>query len=67
MDNFVRQVLIAHGLNAEDARITADVLIRADRRGIGSHGVARLKRYVDGLDSGVIRPNPDVKIIRETP
>ncbi|HQO74145.1 MAG TPA: Ldh family oxidoreductase, partial [Candidatus Marinimicrobia bacterium] len=52
MDNFVRQVLIAHGLNAEDARITADVLIRADRRGIGSHGVARLKRYVDGLDSG---------------
>ncbi|HOV22995.1 MAG TPA: Ldh family oxidoreductase [Candidatus Marinimicrobia bacterium] len=67
LDNFVRQVLIAHGLNAEDARITAEVLIRADRRGIGSHGVARLKRYVDGLDSGVIRPNPDVKIIRETP
>lgn len=58
---------MAHGLNAEDARITAGVLISADRRGIGSHGVARLKRYVDGIKSGVIRLDPKVKTIKETP
>jgi len=56
-----------HGLSAEDARITADVLISADRRGIGSHGVARLKRYIDGIKDGVIRLHPTVKTIRETP
>lgn len=54
-------------MSAEDARITAEVLISADRRGIGSHGVARLKRYVDGLKKGIIRLNPVVKTIQETP
>ena len=54
-------------MNAEDARITADVLICADRRGIDSHGVARLKRYVDGIRNGIIRVNPAVRTIQETP
>lgn len=60
-------MLVAQGLSAEDARITADVLLMADRRGIGSHGVARLKRYVDGIKNGVIRTHPAVKTVRETP
>lgn len=60
-------MLVAQGLGAEDARITAEVLLSADRRGIGSHGVARLKRYVDGIKNGVIRTHPDVKTVRETP
>jgi LDH2 family malate/lactate/ureidoglycolate dehydrogenase len=60
-------VLVAQGLNPEDARITANVLLMADRRGIGSHGVARLKRYVDGINDGVIRIHPKVETVRETP
>ncbi len=67
LEAFVRKVLIAQGLSAEDACITADVLILADRRGIGSHGVARLKRYVDGIKNGVIRTCPNVKTVHETP
>lgn len=51
----------------EDARITAEVLVLADLRGIGSHGVARLRRYVDGLRTGIMLAHPQVKTITETP
>ncbi len=63
----VVSVFTALGISEEDAKITADVLISADRRGIDSHGVARLKRYVDGIKKGTIKKNPQIKIIKETP
>jgi len=51
----------------EDARITAEVLIAADLRGVDSHGVARLRRYVRGLSNGMMLPEPDVQVVNETP
>jgi L-2-hydroxycarboxylate dehydrogenase (NAD+) len=51
----------------QDASITADVLVAADLRGIPSHGVARLRRYVDGLKSGIMLAHPQVKTVVETP
>lgn len=51
----------------DDARITADVLVAADLRGIGSHGVARLRRYVDGLRDGVMMAQPQTDVLTETP
>jgi len=39
----------------EDARLTADILVAADLRGISSHGVAHLRRYVEGLRHGNVR------------
>ncbi len=50
-----------------DARLTADVLVAADLRGVASHGVAHLRRYVDGLRKGTIIARPDEKILSETP
>ncbi|OQY26209.1 MAG: malate dehydrogenase [Anaerolineaceae bacterium 4572_32.1] len=49
-----------------DAEITADVLLSANLRGIDSHGVARLRRYVKGLQNGVMLANPEEKVISET-
>jgi L-2-hydroxycarboxylate dehydrogenase (NAD+) len=51
----------------EDAHIVADVLVAADLRGVDSHGVARLRRYVEGLRSGVMVARPTTKVITETP
>ncbi len=51
----------------EFADITADILVSADKRGIDSHGVQRLKRYVDDIKSGRILPNNGPKILKETP
>ncbi|MCD5416747.1 Ldh family oxidoreductase [Candidatus Bipolaricaulota bacterium] len=63
---FVTACFTSLGVSEEDARITADVLIEADRRGIASHGVARLKRYTDGIATGVILPETRYKVLRET-
>src|SRR5712691_2633125 len=49
-----------------DARLAADVLSAADRRGVDSHGVARLRTYVDLLTVGRINPRPTLRIVRET-
>ena len=51
----------------DDARITADVLVRANLRGIDSHGVARLARYVNGLRDGVMVARPQETTVVETP
>jgi LDH2 family malate/lactate/ureidoglycolate dehydrogenase len=51
----------------EEAEITADVLVRADLRGIESHGVSRLPRYAKRLMKGWIRPKAKLTVKRETP
>lgn len=65
--SFVVTVLKKLGVPGKDAEIVADNLIMADLRGVESHGVQRLKRYVDGILSGGINLQPDIRIVREGP
>jgi LDH2 family malate/lactate/ureidoglycolate dehydrogenase len=67
LTDFCVRVFEKLGVPAADAQITADVLVTADLRGIGSHGVARLRRYVEGLKVGQMMAKPEVKVITETP
>ncbi len=64
---FCVEVFEKMGVSSEDARITADVLVQANLRGIDSHGVARLARYVNGLRDGVMLARPEEKVVVETP
>ncbi len=64
--DFCKRVFERLGVPAKDARVAADVLVSADLRGMDSHGVARLRRYVNGLRRGVMKPRPEVKVVRET-
>ncbi|HEB64797.1 MAG TPA: Ldh family oxidoreductase [Chloroflexi bacterium] len=64
---FCVQVFEKMGIPEDEARITTDVLVTADLRGIDSHGVARLRRYVNGLRSGMMVAHPDVQVVVETP
>jgi len=64
---FVVDVLRALDVPREDAETVADNLVMADLRGVESHGVQRLKRYVDGIRSGGVNVHPDVKVVREGP
>ncbi len=67
LKSFCKRVFERLDVPSEDAEITADVLVRADLRGIGSHGVARLRRYVDGIRRGQMLPRPEVRRTYETP
>lgn len=53
------------GLLREDAQITADNLIFANLRGVDSHGVIRLKIYVDRLRAGGFKANVRPQIVCE--
>jgi L-2-hydroxycarboxylate dehydrogenase (NAD+) len=63
---FCRRVFTILGVAPADAEVTADVLVQADLRGIGSHGVARLRRYVKGLRDGQMIPRPAITLVHET-
>jgi L-2-hydroxycarboxylate dehydrogenase (NAD+) len=63
---FCRQVFEAVDVPPADAEVSVDVLIRADLRGIGSHGVARLRRYFRGLQTGQMLARPEITVDRET-
>src|SRR2546427_7758998 len=63
---FCERVLKKLGVPPDDARITTDVLVVADLRGIESHGVARLGRYVAGLKEGFMRPTDESRVLKET-
>ena len=65
LHDFSRRVLKSFGVPEADAQQAADVLQSADRRGIDSHGVARLKTYVDMLTLGRINPTPNITVVRE--
>jgi LDH2 family malate/lactate/ureidoglycolate dehydrogenase len=54
------------GVPKAEAHLAADVLASADRRGIDSHGVARLRTYSDLLGAGRINPRPVIRIVRES-
>ncbi len=64
---FCVRVFEKMGVTTEDARVTTDVLVEANLRGIDSHGVARLARYVNGLRDGVMIARPQQKVVVETP
>jgi len=67
LHDFARRVFVSFGVPEADAVQAADVLQAADLRGIDSHGVARLKTYVDMLTLGRINPTPNITVVRERP
>ena len=52
LERFVADIFTAKGMGADDAAVVADVLVWAELRGIPSHGVARLPRYMDAVERG---------------
>jgi|WetSurMetagenome_2_1015567.scaffolds.fasta_scaffold178765_2 L-2-hydroxycarboxylate dehydrogenase (NAD+) len=64
---FAARAMEELGVPAQDALIVADNLVAADLRGIPSHGVARLRRYVKGIQDGIMKARPVVKTVVETP
>jgi L-2-hydroxycarboxylate dehydrogenase (NAD+) len=67
LEAFCEKVFLSHGVGAEDSRVAAAVLVAADAMGIASHGVGRLRRYVEGLKSGLMVPAAPVEALRDTP
>ena len=67
LKEFTRQVFVRLGFPPEDAETGADLLIWANLRGVDSHGVLRLPELVRMVDTGHLKPKPDIRILKQTP
>lgn len=65
LKNFSSAVFMAMGADEKDAVMASEVLVSADMRGIDSHGISRLKGYVDLWEAGRINMRPNICIVRE--
>jgi len=67
LEAFMVDVFKGVGVPEEDARVCADVLISADKRGIDSHGVGRLKLiYYDRIvRGGIQKPVTEFEVVRD--
>lgn len=63
---FVTEVFLRTGMTEPHAGTVADALVWADLRGIGTHGVTRVPRYVELVAAGDINPRPVVTVRTET-
>lgn len=67
LEKFMYEALLCYGVPDDEAKLAADVLITADKRGIDSHGIGRLKPiYCDRFDAGIIKPTALLTVVKET-
>lgn len=67
LEAFIFEVFTTLHFEEEAAKIAAANLVKADMRGIDSHGIARLSGYVRLVKAGRINPQARPRIIHETP
>ncbi len=68
IEKFIVQIFVNVGVPHADAAIAADVLVQADKFGIDSHGVNRLKLiYLDRIKDGIQNPVTNIEVVREGP
>ncbi|MGE4284798.1 MAG: Ldh family oxidoreductase, partial [Clostridia bacterium] len=64
---FCIEAFKALGVPVEDGTIVADNLIEGELRGLGSHGLSRMKFYINKLAAGGFNPKPNIKIVQDRP
>jgi L-2-hydroxycarboxylate dehydrogenase (NAD+) len=64
---FTKDVFVGIGSSEEHAALAATGLLRADLRGIDSHGIARLTGYTRLWEAKRANPKPDIQLVHETP
>ena len=62
--DFSMQVLAKVGVKEDEAKIITESLIEADQRGVHSHGVVCLSRYVGLIRKGFMKPNMEYDVTR---
>jgi LDH2 family malate/lactate/ureidoglycolate dehydrogenase len=65
LKSFCKQVYERAGVPEEEADIVADLLARADLRGVESHGVTRLPIYIQRIQKGYVRAKCEMTTVRD--
>ena len=65
--DFCTNTMVKEGLSLQDAKLTAEILVRTDMRGIYTHGTVALRRYVQLMRDGGIDVNATPQITAQGP
>ena len=63
LKEFAAQLLARGGFSPGDASKTAELLVWANARGVNSHGVMRIPRYIEMVGLGLINTNANPRIV----
>lgn len=66
LKEFAARVFTTCDVPSDDAALWADILVWANLRGVDSHGVLRIPRYIQTLKSGAINARPDITVDRRS-
>lgn len=66
LKSWIKQIFINAKAPADHAEIISDVLVDTSLRGVDSHGVIWVKKYIERIENGAINPNPKLKIHNKT-
>ena len=67
LKKFTSDVFQKMGCSPEDAEAISDVFLRAELRGLPSHGMIRIKDHHDLWKANRINTKPNIRIIHESP
>ncbi len=62
LHSLVDSMFVKLGASAADAKTVADVLLWANLRGVDSHGISRIPRYVELFESGEAKAQPHMVV-----
>ncbi|MGW3571390.1 Ldh family oxidoreductase [Streptomyces sp. NPDC000941] len=60
------RALTAHGVDDDSAAVVADALVETSMRGVATHGLRLLPRYLDDLARGIANATPRIRVVRQT-
>jgi ureidoglycolate dehydrogenase (NAD+) len=67
LERFIRDIFQAAGVSPEDAAAAAPSFVWASLRGVDSHGISRVPRYVEMFASGVANARPTITVDDSAP
>ncbi len=65
LEAFIVSVLEALGMSRKNAALTATLMVRTDLRGVDSHGIGMLPKYVEWTRAGYIDPAAEPSVVRD--
>lgn len=65
LEAFLHRSFVAVGIPAGDAKLIAELMVRADVQGSEGHGIFRLPQYIRRIKGGAVNVRPDIRVARE--
>lgn len=67
LEQNVVKIFTASGADGAHADLVAELLVKAELAGYGSHGVGRVRQYVNGIRNGILDPKAEPEVVLDLP